>query len=145
MTTPIYQAPAGGEDDPNAWFPDARCAPAPGATPEEIEAVQDIFFPGQGVSTEPARAICRECPVQPECLDYALTERIKHGIFGGMSERERRKIRSATKRVKCLECGIVFPTGNGGGTIRKTCSELCMVKRRRRGQIESQIRRSYIS
>ena len=37
-----------------------------------------------------AKAICRECPVQPECLDYALGIREPHGIWGGLTEAERR-------------------------------------------------------
>jgi WhiB family redox-sensing transcriptional regulator len=39
-----------------------------------------------------ARAICKGCPVSNTCLEYALTERIDHGVWGGCSERERRRI-----------------------------------------------------
>ena len=39
-----------------------------------------------------ARAICKGCPVLDTCLEYALTERIEHGVWGGTSERERRRI-----------------------------------------------------
>ena len=39
-----------------------------------------------------AKSICRVCPVQRECLEYALTYRIDHGVWGGCSERERRRI-----------------------------------------------------
>ena len=42
-------------------------------------------------STRPA-SICAQCSVQPECLEYALTYRIDHGVWGGASERERRRI-----------------------------------------------------
>lgn len=132
---PVYQAPSNGDGDPNAWFKQARCVDVP----------TEVFFPGQGDSTAPARAICAKCPVRHPCLEYALSERIKHGIFGGLSERERRKIRAGSKRLKCIECGDWFDAGKGGGTLRKTCSDACMVKRRRRSQFESSIRKRYIS
>ncbi len=51
----------------------------------------DIFF--ENVHLEEARRICRMCPVQSTCLDYALTQRIDHGVWGGLSERQRRRIR----------------------------------------------------
>jgi WhiB family redox-sensing transcriptional regulator len=39
-----------------------------------------------------ARKICAACPVQEACLEYALVQRIDHGVWGGCSERERRRI-----------------------------------------------------
>jgi WhiB family redox-sensing transcriptional regulator len=53
----------------------------------------NIFFPERGSSTKEPKAICAICPVREECLDYALMNGEKFGIWGGMSERERRKIR----------------------------------------------------
>jgi WhiB family redox-sensing transcriptional regulator len=50
------------------------------------------FFPSDGVGVEVAKRVCRDCPVRLECLEYALTERIDHGVWGGCSERERRRI-----------------------------------------------------
>jgi WhiB family redox-sensing transcriptional regulator len=50
------------------------------------------FFPEVGGSGLPAKAICRGCQVSNQCLDYALRHRIREGIWGGTSERERRKI-----------------------------------------------------
>ncbi|HEY8217734.1 MAG TPA: WhiB family transcriptional regulator [Acidimicrobiia bacterium] len=50
------------------------------------------FFPSDGVGVERARRICADCPVKTECLEYALTYRIDHGVWGGCSERERRRI-----------------------------------------------------
>jgi WhiB family transcriptional regulator, redox-sensing transcriptional regulator len=50
------------------------------------------FFPNDGVGVEVARRICATCPVQEPCLEYALAERIDHGVWGGTSERERRRI-----------------------------------------------------
>ena len=50
------------------------------------------FFPSDGVGVDRARKICATCPVIETCLDYALEERIEHGVWGGCSERERRRI-----------------------------------------------------
>lgn len=55
----------------------------------------DPFFPERGGSTDDARDVCRGCVVRAECLEYALTTGQKFGIWGGMSERERRRIRRA--------------------------------------------------
>lgn len=65
------------------WMADAECV---GVDP-------DLFFPVRGGDTASAKAICHDCPVRVECLDYAVTEGIKHGVFGGKSERERRHLR----------------------------------------------------
>jgi WhiB family redox-sensing transcriptional regulator len=53
----------------------------------------DLFFPERGASTRSAKAICRECQVREECLEFAIVSSEKFGIWGMMSERERRKIR----------------------------------------------------
>jgi WhiB family redox-sensing transcriptional regulator len=50
----------------------------------------DLFFPSRGESAEPVRQVCAGCPVRQPCLDYALTNQIQHGIWGGLAERERR-------------------------------------------------------
>jgi WhiB family redox-sensing transcriptional regulator len=50
------------------------------------------FFPSDGVGVEIARRICATCPVKDECLEHALANRIDHGVWGGASERERRRI-----------------------------------------------------
>jgi len=51
-----------------------------------------IFFPSDGVGVEVARGICADCPVKAPCLEYALENKIDHGVWGGASERERRRI-----------------------------------------------------
>jgi WhiB family redox-sensing transcriptional regulator len=53
----------------------------------------DLFFPERGASTRKAKAICGECQVRAQCLDFAIDIGEKFGIWGGMSERERRKVR----------------------------------------------------
>jgi WhiB family redox-sensing transcriptional regulator len=66
-----------------AWQDLANCR---GADP-------DLFFPERGASTRTAKSICRECSVRAECLEFAIVSSEKFGIWGGLSERERRKIR----------------------------------------------------
>ena len=53
----------------------------------------DLFFPVRGASTREAKEVCRGCEVRIDCLEYALQNGEKFGIWGGMSERERRRIR----------------------------------------------------
>jgi len=50
-----------------------------------------LFYPERGEDVAQAKAICATCPVKAECLAYNLHE--KHGIWGGTSERERRRLR----------------------------------------------------
>ena len=66
----------------NEWMAQGACASVPPST----------FFPSDGAGVEVARKICAQCPVQEPCLEYALANRIDHGVWGGCSERERRRI-----------------------------------------------------
>ena len=59
----------------------------------------DLFFPERGASTREAKSVCRGCEVRAECLEYALAQGEKFGIWGGLSERERRRVR----RQRALE------------------------------------------
>ncbi len=59
----------------------------------------DLFFPERGASTREAKAVCRGCEVRVDCLEYALAHGEKFGIWGGLSERERRRVR----RQRALE------------------------------------------
>src|SRR5690348_6062526 len=72
--------------DPSAaeltWMRDGKCR---GIDPAE-------FFPSDGLGVDRARRVCEDCPVRAECLEYALEYRIEHGVWGGASERERRRI-----------------------------------------------------
>ena len=54
----------------------------------------EVFFPGRGESAETARRICARCPVGQPCLDYAISNGIVHGIWGGLAERDRRALRT---------------------------------------------------
>jgi WhiB family redox-sensing transcriptional regulator len=51
-----------------------------------------VFFPSDGAGVDHARQICATCPVVEPCLEYALLNRVEHGVWGGCSERERRRI-----------------------------------------------------
>jgi WhiB family redox-sensing transcriptional regulator len=53
----------------------------------------DLFFPERGASTRRAKSICGACEVRGDCLEYAIVNGEKFGIWGGMSERERRRVR----------------------------------------------------
>ncbi|MEO7130692.1 MAG: WhiB family transcriptional regulator [Dermatophilaceae bacterium] len=53
----------------------------------------EAFFPEKGGSTRDAKKVCVECPVRQECLEYALSNDERFGIWGGLSERERRKLK----------------------------------------------------
>ena len=65
-----------------SWMANGNCAHEPPST----------FFPSDGNGVVAARAICEECPVKAACLEHALVNRIEHGVWGGCSERERRRI-----------------------------------------------------
>lgn len=60
----------------------------------------DLFFPERGASTAEAKAVCAGCVVREQCLEYALANGEKFGIWGGTSERERRVIRRERARKR---------------------------------------------
>ncbi len=61
------------------------------------EQPPSLFFPSDGVGVEVAKKICAECPAKEPCLEYALANRIDHGVWGGTSERQRRRILKARR------------------------------------------------
>ena len=52
----------------------------------------DIFYPATDEEAGEAKAICEQCPVREPCLEYALANRERDGVWGGATERERRRI-----------------------------------------------------
>jgi WhiB family redox-sensing transcriptional regulator len=52
----------------------------------------EVFFPEKGGSTREAKRVCAACDVRAQCLEYALEHEERFGIWGGMSERERRRL-----------------------------------------------------
>jgi len=67
---------------PTPWAEDALCS----------ETDPEIFVPEKGGSTREGKAVCAECVVRAECLGYALDTGQRFGIWGGLSERERRRL-----------------------------------------------------
>jgi WhiB family redox-sensing transcriptional regulator len=65
------------------WMAQAQCK----------DVNPDYFFPEDGYGVLLAQKICFDCPVRLECLEYALKNNMDHGVWGGTSERERRRIR----------------------------------------------------
>ena len=72
--------------DKDAWRKSARCA----------EVDPELFVPGKG-STRQAKLICRGCEVRAECLQDAFANGREHGVWGGLSEQERRKLKRERK------------------------------------------------
>ena len=60
----------------------------------------DLFFPERGASTRKAKSICAACEVKTDCLEFAIVQGEKFGIWGGMSERERRKVRRERSLIR---------------------------------------------
>lgn len=73
-------ASAVDEDD---WQENALCA----------QTDPEAFFPEKGGSTREAKRICLGCEVRDKCLEYALANDERFGIWGGLSERERRRLK----------------------------------------------------
>lgn len=71
------------DDGALAWQERALCA----------QTDPEAFFPEKGGSTREAKRVCASCEVRAECLDYALANDERFGIWGGLSERERRKMK----------------------------------------------------
>jgi WhiB family redox-sensing transcriptional regulator len=69
-------------DDPLKWQDDALCA----------QVSQEMFFPEKGGSTRDAKRICESCDVKAQCLAYAMQNGERFGIWGGLSERQRRAL-----------------------------------------------------
>jgi WhiB family redox-sensing transcriptional regulator len=81
----VRQQPIDEDENPLAWQSDSLCA----------QTDPEAFFPEKGGSTRDAKKICTTCEVKAQCLDYALHNDERFGIWGGLSERERRRLRRA--------------------------------------------------
>ena len=81
---------------PPAWMEQASCATVGG----------DAWFPDVGDPAADAKRVCAGCPVRVECLDYALAHGEQHGVWGGKSDYERRKIRLENPDLRrvCILC-----------------------------------------
>jgi WhiB family redox-sensing transcriptional regulator len=68
---------------PASWQEQALCA----------QTDPEAFFPEKGGSTRDAKRVCLSCEVRVECLEYAMEQDERFGIWGGLSERERRRLK----------------------------------------------------
>lgn len=67
-------------------------------------ARNDLFFPADGAVPSPvALGMCGRCPIKDECLDWALSHE-EFGIWGGLTEAQRRAINARRHRVRCPDC-----------------------------------------
>jgi WhiB family redox-sensing transcriptional regulator len=78
-----------GAQRPPDWMAEGLCA----------QTDPEAFFPDKGGSVRHGKRICDDCLVMAECLDYALEHDERFGIWGGLSERERRVLRKQRKRA----------------------------------------------
>ena len=81
LVADTFEPEAEAED--NQWQDRALCA----------QTDPEAFFPEKGGSTREAKRICLGCEVKDECLEYALAHDERFGIWGGLSERERRRVK----------------------------------------------------
>lgn len=70
------------------WQEEALCA----------QTDPELFFPQKGGSTTEAKKVCRRCPVVSDCLEWAIDAGEEHGVWGGMSERERTAYARSSRR-----------------------------------------------
>ena len=82
METPALTDSLPAELDDRPWAAYASCRTAD----------PDLFFPSDGVDAEPALRICRGCAVRQDCLAWAIDYRIRYGVWGGTTERDRRRL-----------------------------------------------------
>ena len=85
-------APSWSSGLDESWRQDALCA----------ETDPEAFFPEKGGSTREAKRVCIGCSVRMECLEFALAGDERFGIWGGLSERERRRVRLQRREAATL-------------------------------------------
>lgn len=91
------------------------------------EVDPEAFFPDKGGSTKKAKEICSGCAVDVECLAFAIQNRERFGIWGGLSERERRPLLPPV----CHDCGADI---SGRDVVARYC-EPCIAKHRAKGRV----------
>ena len=74
-------------DDDVSWQHKALCS----------QTDPEAFFPEKGGSTRDAKRVCAQCEVREQCLEWAIDHDERFGIWGGMSERERRRYKKEHK------------------------------------------------
>ena len=76
----------------NTWRSKAACLGFP----------TSWWFPEPGGSQSPARFVCSACPVSEDCLAYSISGEVDSGIWGGMTESERRRLLRRMKRARVV-------------------------------------------
>lgn len=111
-----------------SWKLQARCR----------DADPELFFPDKGAPVREARALCNVCPVREECLQHALDNDETFGIWGGLTLRERRRLKSGGDSpidkeeyepppgARCQDCGVYI--GSLSPEWCDDCLELRLVK-----------------
>jgi len=94
-----------------AWRRDAACRYEP----------KETFFPPKGIKSWRAVAICAGCPVQEECLDFALSNHERYGVWAGMGDKDLRDLRD--QRRCCPGCGTEFRNRNSQTYCTPDCGE----------------------
>ncbi|MEJ7719800.1 MAG: WhiB family transcriptional regulator [Ilumatobacteraceae bacterium] len=89
-----------------------------------------LFFPERGEVTSTAKAVCSGCPVVAECLAYAMNTPERHGVWGGLSERQRRRLRNGDQR-RIVPRPITHGTRGGYIAHRRRGEPACDDCRRR--------------
>lgn len=90
-----------------------------------------VFFPDVGGNADAARAICNTCPITEQCLQWAIDNREKYGVWGGLVEEERRRlirtgrIHAKPQFIYCEECGTRVEINTRFGPKRRFCSRTC--------------------
>jgi WhiB family redox-sensing transcriptional regulator len=97
------------------WMNDGAC----------VDSDSDLWFPATGQNEDAARAkaICLECPVRQTCLDYALANDEAHGIWGGLSPRQRQAYRRGVDVIKT--CPVCLRPFIKSLRVPKYCSATC--------------------
>lgn len=117
----VWGQPAKGSSwidmcDPQPWAVDALCAQIGG----------DIWHPEVGNSAAEAKRVCQSCPVQGACLQWAIDTEEPFGVLGGLSARERTRLKRGQPLTPCAVCGARFVArAPSGGRVRKYCSQEC--------------------
>ncbi|GAA3601072.1 hypothetical protein GCM10022237_39610 [Nocardioides ginsengisoli] len=92
---------------PGTWSESGLCA----------QTDPEAFFPEKGGSTRDAKKVCEGCPVIAECLAYALDHNERFGIWGGLSERERRKLQPQKKTPTRVAAAVKTASRENANTI----------------------------
>jgi WhiB family redox-sensing transcriptional regulator len=88
-----------------------------------VGANADLFFPPRGTTApiKEAKAICADCPVRHDCLEWAIDHHEVHGVWGGTSAKERRVMRASPSRQRPINHG----TGGGYQTHLRRGEPAC--------------------